>query len=162
MALSLSGQIRETSIIETLDFLKRQSATGTLTFQHEGVEKTLYLKDGRIVFADSRHGQDRLGEVLVKARLITPEQLASAIELSKKSAGLKKFGAILVEHGMLSPRDLFAGLKLQVKGIVFSLLLWTDGGYRFVSEAKLPPDILTLQVNVDEIAREVVAFLKNG
>ena len=153
-----SGNIRDVPLPVLLQDLQQGKATGALVVRRSGVEKCIYVKNGQIVFATSSDGHDRLGEMLVKAGLLSREHLETALKLYKKNAGLKKIGAILVENGFLSPRDLFAGLKSQVKDILYSLFLWDDAEYRF--EDRLPPDIIQLQFNLPELISEIIARIK--
>jgi hypothetical protein len=71
---------------------------------------------------------------------------------------LKRLGAILVEKGFLPPKELFRGLKIQVKEIIFSLFLWRDGEYQF--EERLPPDILQLHIDFEELISEIIERIK--
>ncbi len=67
-------------------------------------------------------------------------------------------GAILVESGLVPPKELFSGLKIQVKDIIFSLFLWPDGNYLF--DKRLPSDIIQLQINFSELIAEIIARMR--
>ena len=158
MPFQLSGNTRTVALPVVLQILQHASVTGTLTVQRHSLEKCVHLKNGQIIFATSNDGQDRLGEMLVKAGFLTRENLETALTLYRRNAGLKKIGAILVENGYVSPKNLFAGLKTQVKDIIFSLFLWEDADYRF--EEMLPPDVIQLQINVEELVAEIIERIK--
>ena len=158
MSLPSTGNIREVPLPALLEDLQQGKSTGALVIRRSGAEKCIYVKNGQIVFASSSDMQDRLGEMLVKAGLLSRENLDAALALYKKNAGLKKIGAILVENKFVSPRDLFAGLKTQVKDILFSLFLWDDAEYRF--EERLPPDVIQLQFNLPELIAELIERIK--
>ncbi len=156
-SVPFSGNIRETPLPVLLEDLNVRRVTGTLVVRNGGVEKSVYMKDGQIIFATSTDGQDRLGEILVKAGKLTREHLDAAFVLAKKS-GFKKLGALLVENRFISPKDLFAGLKTQVKEIIFSLFLWDAAEYRF--EESLPADTIHLQINIEELIMEIIQRIK--
>jgi len=158
MALPLSGNFSETPFSDIITVLRLQKATGALACSVSGVRKTVYVKNGQIVFANSTDEKDRLGEVFVKAGMINRDQLASALELHKKSSGLRKTGAILVEMGFLSPKDLFSGLKQQVRGILHSLFIVEEGEFEFSEE--LPSEVIPLSIDIGELLREVIQQLK--
>jgi hypothetical protein len=160
MVLSLSGNLLETSFYDVIAVLRQQKATGTLTCGTGADEKSLYVKSGHIIFATSKNERDRLGEIMVKDGKITRSQLDRALKLHQNSAGLKKIGAIFVENGFVSPKDLFNGLKMQVRGIIHSLFLLTEGPYKF--EEVLPADVIPLQINIEELLREVIEKMKQG
>lgn len=158
MAPSLSGKLTDTPFSDVIALLCQQQATGTLTCRAEGTEKSVYLKNGQIIFSTSKDESDRLGEILVKHGKITRSQLERGLQLHQKSAGLKKIGAIFVENGFISPKELFNGLKLQVRNIIHSLFLLSDGTYQF--EERMPADIIPLQINMEELLREVIQQMK--
>lgn len=160
MGLRLSGNFREISFSDVLAVLRQQQATGTLVCVAQSVEKSIVVKDGQIIFASSRDERDRLGEIMVQAGKITRTQLNKAVSIHQKSAGLKKIGAIFVENGFVAPKDLFNGLKQQVRKIIQSLFLLNDGSYRF--EETLPPDVIPLQINMEDLLREIVEQMRKG
>jgi hypothetical protein len=160
MALTLSGNLIETPFSDVIAVLRQQKATGTLVCGTGTDEKSLYVKNGNIIFATSKNARDRLGEIMVTYGTITRDQLERALKLLKNSAGLKKIGAIFVENGFVSPKDLFNGLKMQVKVIIHSLFLLTEGPYHF--EERLPSDVIPLQINMEELLREVIEQMKQG
>lgn len=158
MALTISGNIQETPLPDILEGLKAMKATGALVVQAGSTQKTIFVEDGKIVSAASSDGQDRLGEVLVRAGKLSRENLERALAISKRIAGFKKLGAILVENGYVKPPDLFAGLKIQVKEIISSIFLLEEGTYRF--DPKLPSDIIPLHINMQELIQEIIEWIK--
>ena len=61
-----------------------------------GVEKSVRVQEGRLVFAHSSSRDDRLGEVLLRQGRITLHQYVAAGRAISKG---KRLGAILVEQG---------------------------------------------------------------
>jgi hypothetical protein len=158
MAIALSGKISFTPLVDVLEQLRQRKATGTLTVSSGDVKKSIFIKTGQIVFATSTSARDRLGEILVKTGKLKPENLEYATQLFKKSGGLKKLGAILVENGLIASKDLFGGLKAQVKDIIFSLILLNEGDYQF--DDSFPSDIIQLQFNFQDLIAEILRRIK--
>jgi hypothetical protein len=158
MSFPRSGNLQETSLPEVLEHLRKTRVTGTLTVNSNELAKTVYVKEGNIVFATSTGIHDRLGEILVKTGKLKREHLEQALKLSSKSAGLKKLGAVLVENGFVAPRDLFNGLKTQVKDIIFSLFLLNEGSFAF--DERLPSDLIQLQINFEELITDIINRMK--
>ena len=158
MALSLSGDFRETPFSDVIAVLRLQKASGTLTCSAADGSKSIFVKGGQIIFATSQDERDRLGEILVRTGKITRTQLTKALDVHRKSAGLKKIGAVFVEQGLVTPKDLFQALKDQVRGIIHSLLVLAEGMYRF--EETMPSDVIPLQINMEELLQEVIEQLK--
>jgi hypothetical protein len=126
MSIPLSGKMKTTPLSDILEDLRKRKTTGTLTVRRDHVAKSIYLKDGQIIFATSSDPRDRLGECLVKAGKLSRENLEHAHQLYNKHAGLKKMGAILVENGLVPPKELFNGLKIRQR--LFSLF---SGRWRY-------------------------------
>ena len=158
MFIPVSGTIRAVPLSDILEDLRRRKKTGTLTVCRDNVSKSIYLEDGQVIFAASTDPGDWLGESLVKTGKLSQEKLDHALRLYNKHAGLKKMGAILVESGLVPPKELFTGLKIQVRDIIFSLFLWPDGDYRF--EGRLPSGIIRLQINLQGLIPEIIERIR--
>src|SRR5512140_2659983 len=62
----------------------------------------------------------RLGEVLIERKLITPDDLARALDIQKERGG-EKLGKIMVDLGFIAMRDLLAALAEQLQVPVLTL-----------------------------------------
>ena len=132
----LSGRLEGIAVPDLVWTLCAREATGVLTLARDGVRRSLYLSDGRIVFAGSSDPDDRLGELLLRSGWVRLEQLQAGLE--KLGTG-KRLGTILVEAGHLSTDDLVRGVLAQVRGIVLDAFTWEDGEYSFEA-GPLPTD----------------------
>ena len=56
----------------------------------------------------------RLGEILIERKLITPDDLARALDIQKERGG-EKLGKIMVDLGFIAMRDLVAALAEQLQ-----------------------------------------------
>jgi curved DNA-binding protein CbpA len=154
-----NGNIRDFSLPKVLIYLNRQRLTGTLSVHSAGVTKKAYLKKGDAVFASSTFDDDRLGEMLLKAGRITVEQYDKSVEMLKKS-GMRQ-GAILVKLGFLTPKDLFWGVKYQVRQIIESLFKFEDADYEF-KEGDIPEDeVITLKMSMGNLIYDGVKKIEN-
>ncbi len=156
--LPLSGKIETTPLTDVLETLRQRKATGTLTLRRGNGEKTIYLRDGRIVFAASADEEDKLGALLVKRGKLTRAQLEQATRLIAQSGGLRKLGAVLAEQGLVPPRELFSGQKTLVKEIIAGLFLWNDGTYVF--RENLPPGIIQIPIDFEELIAGIIETMK--
>lgn len=153
-----SGSLKELDLTQILTLLQEEKVTGTLTLQNREVIKSIHLKEGNIVYASSNLPGDRLGEVLLRLGKLTPEQFHRSVELLRQTG--KQQGAILVEEGYISPKDLFEGLKYQVKEIIYSLFLWDDGVYK-LTEGELPKQAIPLQLDMVELVSEILRRIQS-
>lgn len=154
-----SGRIREFRLPVLLQFLRRERKTGVLTLQRNDLNKSIYLRDGDIIFATSLYPDDRLGETFLKAGKISFKQYEVSADLLKKTG--KRQGTILVEQGFISPKELFEGVILQVKEIILSLFTWIDGEYQF-EEGPLPSEeVVTLHISTADLVFSGINRIKD-
>ncbi len=155
----LQGNIKNTSLTRILVYLNRNRKTGTLIVKTPAFTKKAYLSKGDVIFSSSTFEDDRLGEMLIKAEKITMEQYDKSVEILKKKG--KRLGAILVELGYITPKDLFWGVKYQVKEIIYSLFLLEDADYEFI-EGDIPSDeIITLKMSMGNLIYDGVKRIDN-
>src|SRR5689334_2049030 len=62
----------------------------------------------------------RLGEILIEGKLITPDDLARALDIQKERGG-EKLGKILVDLGFIATRDVLSALSEQLQIPVLAL-----------------------------------------
>jgi len=129
--VALQGDIKDFSVVDILQLLYQQQKSGILTISEKDNQAEVLFDKGQIVSANlkKRTEQENLGEMLIKANLISRKQLANALEMQKET--LKKLGDILIETGFISINDLRHFLKLQTHETIFKLLSWKRGDYYF-------------------------------
>jgi tetratricopeptide (TPR) repeat protein len=151
--------IRNYSLPKILVFLNRQSATGTVDVVAQGITRKIYIQDGNVIFATSTFEDERLGEILLKAGKISVQQYDESVEMLKRTG--RRQGTMLVELGYLTPKDLFQGVKYQVKEIVENLFQLQDGMYEFI-EGKIPSaEVITLNMSMANLIYEGVKKIDN-
>lgn len=159
MDIPLEGRLHHHSLPKILIAIQRERKTGVLTLRRDTLQKKIYFKKGDAIFASSNYEDDRLGEMLLKAGKITMDQYDHSVKLLKSTG--KRQGGILVELGYLSPKDLFWGVKYQVREIIDSLFLWEDGEYSFM-EGDLPTEeVITLRMSIANLIYEGVKRIEN-
>jgi tetratricopeptide (TPR) repeat protein len=157
--IPLAGSIEETGIQRILIHLNRHRKSGTLVIKTPVFTKKVFVVKGDAVFASSTYEDDRLGEMLLKAGKITMEQYDKSVELLKKTG--KRQGAILVELGFLTPKDLFWGVKYQVREIIYSLFLLETAGYEFIDGVIPSHEVITLKMSIGNLIYEGIKRIDN-
>ncbi len=159
MDIPFKGNLKDFSLTSILIELNRDRATGTLSVTTPLFTKNIYVRDGSVIFASSTFEDDRLGEMLVKAGKISLEQYDKSVEILKASG--KRQGAILVDLGYITPKDLFWGVKYQVKEIIYSLFQLEEGVYEFNENAVPPDEVITLKISMNNLIYEGVGRIDN-
>jgi hypothetical protein len=91
--------------------------------------RTIYFREGQVVFASSSDASDRLGPVLWRHGLASWEALERCGRLVKSGRPL---GQVLVDEQVLTPAQLYAGLAHQVREILLGAFLETEGEFAFL------------------------------
>jgi len=147
------GMLEERSLPAVLRPLLREKNTGPLRLVRGRVAKTLYLSDGRLIFATSTDPDDRLGEMLLRKGLISYRSLEESVRAIK--AG-KRQGTLLVESGAIRSKDLIAGVTEQVQEIIYSVFQWEEGSFEF-QEGDLPSrEVIVLRMSTSDLIMEAV------
>jgi len=149
--LVLSADVRAFSLADVLHLLHASAKSGFMFFEHRDHAKSIYIHRGEVVFAASNQQVDRLGEVLLRVGVISPEQFREAKQAYSPNA---KFGRVLVERGFLSPRELWAGVKAQVEEIVRSLFSYGAGQVLFWEGEVRPDNVVRLSLPTRKLIAE--------
>lgn len=148
-ALVLTGDVGDVTFIELLKSMAiRDKETGKLTLIHDGVGRTLFIREGRILSAISTSPDERLGEVLVREGIITPKQYYAASEQIRPGV---KLGRVLIDQGAISPEELLDGVRLQCSEVIESVFELRKGEYRLVFEAFPAADMMNLNRTTEDI-----------
>ena len=145
----LSGTIGNLTIPHLFLDVRAARTTGTATFERTDTTKTVYVEDGDVIFASSNQQDDRLGECLYRAEIISKAQLDASAEIVDKTG--KKLGAVLLELGFINPGDMTWGINLQIWRILQGLFSWRDGNYRLDEGPLQLTDIIPLRVSIDDL-----------
>jgi hypothetical protein len=149
--LAIRGDIETASMPELIRSLLTSNETGVLTIRNSEFTKSLYIQEGKIVYAASTDPDERLGENLLLRGKITARQYVDA---SKQIRPGRKLGAILVEMEALAPDELIPAVEQQVKDIVMELFQWTRGEYEFLIKHMDPANVLSLNMSTENIILE--------
>ena len=127
--LTIKGDLETSSVPELLRSLLASRETGILTFRRDAIVKTVYIREGRVVFGTSSDPDERLGESLLVRGKITARQYLQASNMIRPE---RRLGAILVEMEALEPEDLMPAVEQHVRDILMDLVCWNRGDYELV------------------------------
>jgi len=110
--LTIRGQIGTSSVPELLRSLLSSRETGILTLRQGELAKSIFIHEGRVVYAASNDPDERLGENLLLRAKITARQYLEASKLIRPG---HRLGAILVEMGLVREDDVVQVLGTQLR-----------------------------------------------
>jgi CheY-like chemotaxis protein len=153
---SLEGDLRVVPIADVLHLLDSQSQSGTLVVARGAGEVKAYFRRGNLQLALAEGIDDEflLGRFLVDTDGITGDDLDAFLEA--RTPGNQLIGTELVSLGLVTEAGLRAALARQTRELVYEMLRWSFGSFRFVRSRELPAPATeaSLELDVPEILME--------
>jgi hypothetical protein len=137
---------------DLLQWLNFAQKTGTLVVTQGGVEKKIFLREGRVISSASTDPREYLGQFLMSHGYITEEQLTRAMEEQSRSRRL--LGRILVDLGVVSERDLGRLMREKAEESIYEVFLWKEAEFRFIDDELPTMEMVPLEVDVTRIIME--------
>ena len=150
---ALHGDLAHFFPSEILQLLQLAQATGRLELERSGEKAELYVERGRPVLARTNGAAVSTGQVLVHRGLVTREALQRALAEQGTHPG-KRLGALLVAAGAVSPEEMQSAVNEAMRRVIFGLLLWREGTFRFVAGEQVGADEAKLDLDLDRLILE--------
>ena len=160
---ALKGDLGRFQPAEVLQFLQLAQATGRLELSRlatgvagrDGAEETVdvFFVEGRPVFARTSGQSVRTGEILVHRGHATHEAVVGALKAQRRGAG-KRIGAMLTERNAVAPALVVQAVHECVRRILYGMLLWREGRFRFFADEQALDDDLPLDLDLDRLILE--------
>ncbi|MEM1023865.1 MAG: protein kinase [Myxococcota bacterium] len=135
-----SGKLEEIPAVELIDAYAANEASGVLEFRCGLIWKRVRLDKGKPTGITSNMGMELIGEHLVKARIISREELEEALEDSERSA--RSLTQTLLEQGALDRERLEVELGNNLSARLQEVLDWRWGTFEYHDRPVPSADIL--------------------
>jgi tetratricopeptide (TPR) repeat protein len=122
------GSLEETPLPRLLLLLLRARFGGTLCLTRERLEQSFRFQEGLAITAESSCARETLGQQLVKAGTITPEDHAKVTSYVEREHC--KEGTALLALELIGPRELVQAMKDQVRLRLVECFGWPSGEFR--------------------------------
>ena len=159
--MAIEGPLRELGIHDVFQLLDLSRKTGTLAVRSElrHNEGTVLFDSGRVVAATIKSNPHRMGDLLVQSGRVTEADITKARDMQIARGDNRRLGEVLVELGLINSRELERQVRLQIEAVVFELLSWGEGYFRFeegsVSDAGLTRIHISIEALLMEGARRI-------
>ncbi|MHC4759391.1 MAG: DUF4388 domain-containing protein [Planctomycetota bacterium] len=155
----MKGSIKDYRLSDTLIGLQRNQLTGPLNFSIGDIKKSVFIRNGEMIFSASNQDQDRLGDVLMLKGQITLTQYKVAVAEMKRTG--QRLGQVLVRLGYISHEELYNAIKNQIENSILSLFSFEDGLFEFI-EYRLPgSEIITLKMSTAHLIYHGIKNINN-
>lgn len=152
-AAALEGDLAQFFATEILQFLRLAAATGRLELERPGERAELYVENGQPVFARTSGPALRVGEILLRRGAISRESLERCLE-EQRHTPREPLGSLLVRTGATSREQVAQALNEVWKRIVFGVMLWRDGRFRFASGERVELGDVRLEFDLERFILE--------
>jgi hypothetical protein len=133
--MSLRGTLGDFGLADIFQLIGHQAKTGVLLLKHRDVEVRISFVDGNVVKAErgSRDRADLLGNLMVRAGVVTEAQLASALQTQQRTT--RRLGDILVDSGAVTSATLKEFTRLQTTETIYRIFESRAGTYEFNAQS---------------------------
>ena len=158
----LRGDLRVVPLAEVLQLLDVQEQSGVLTVERSGARVDIYFRRGRVdqAIAEGVPDEFLLGRFIVDAELMARGDFEAFLESrqhgsspitasSSGSFGAKLLGQALVKLGHVAETDLKSVLTRQSSELIYEILRWRHGRFRFRAGMELPPPVIDAALGLD-------------
>jgi len=150
-APGLRGDLRVVPLAEVLQLLDVQEQSGVLTVERSEARVDIYFRRGRVdqAIADGVPDEFLLGRFVLDAELVQRADFESFLESRADKTGARLIGQQLVKLGYLAEADLKSCLMRQSSELIYEILRWRHGRFRFSAGVELPPAVIDAALGLD-------------
>ncbi len=151
--MALQGALSDVSLADISQLLGMGGKTGCLTLTNSGKSGSVYFEGGRVIYATVENRLDRLGDLLVTHKVITPDQLLAAVAQQASGSG-KRLGEVLVELGSLTQEKLEEYVSVQIEEAVYHVFQWDEGTFQFDPDIVPAEGVFRVSLSIDGLLME--------
>ncbi|MBN2106386.1 MAG: DUF4388 domain-containing protein [Deltaproteobacteria bacterium] len=129
---ALQGSIKDFGVADIFQLLAQQQKTGVLLVAHDQETAEIYFLNGDLIDVKTARDTERLGAMLVKSALVSAAQYRQALD--KHNTTLEHICRVLLNQGHLSRADFERIILAHIYEVIYEMLQWHTGTYRFVSQ----------------------------
>ncbi|MBS1118322.1 MAG: chemotaxis protein CheY [Deltaproteobacteria bacterium] len=146
----LRGDLRVVPLAEVLQLLDVQEQSGVLTVERSGARVDIYFRRGRVdqAIAEGVPEEFLLGRFVLDAELVQRADFESFLD-SRAQSNQRLLGQALLKLGLLGDADLKACLTRQSSELIYEILRWRHGRFRFATGVELPAFVIDAALGLD-------------
>ncbi|MFW6124116.1 MAG: J domain-containing protein [Acidobacteriota bacterium] len=130
---------------------------GQLNFRRGNIQKYLFFKDRKLVYAKTNQSNELLGEVLFRLGKLSKENYS---KIDKYIEPKKSIGEILVSNDLISEEDLKEGLKYQMREVTLNLFPIFDGHFEFKKKEKYSMEEFEIGIEIPNLIEDGIRRMK--
>jgi len=155
--MALKGSLHEAPLPDIIQMLSMAKKTGILRITDKEKLARIYFSEGALVGADMVNRENRIGDMLKSAGIITEEDLNEVLNIQKETGEI--LGNILIEMGKVDEKIIKKYLKRQIKETLFNLFGWKKGDFNFEPNEIVPVRGIKVKVKPEDILLEAARLV---
>lgn len=132
---------------DVLAWVGRRRLATPVTFERRGLQRSLVVDTGAIVWASSNRHDEQLGVILVRSGIVAERALADALE-ARAATGVP-LGKVLLMSGLITEIDLIEILATKIREAVTDVVTWTEGQFDVVPRTQPPATGVNAQLPIE-------------
>ena len=116
-----------------------------------GVERSIYLSQGRPIVATSNVPEERIGAILVRKGKLTENGLENLLDASKKTG--RRLAELVVQSGAITEEERFAIVAEQYAERILALFAWHEAAIEFTPRPA-PAEEIAIQLPTERLLFE--------
>jgi hypothetical protein len=152
--LDLQGNIEKFTLADILQLIAAGRKSGTLGIQRDDSIIMVYFEAGDIVYGYGPRETFYLGRLLVDRGILTSSQLDEAVASQAQTENTKRLGEILIDKKFIDRADLEAVVREQVEELLYSLLAWRTGSFKFYENEFPTREEIKVSLSVENVILE--------
>jgi len=154
MELDLQGSIERFTLPEILQLVASGRKSGTLGIQKDESIVMIYFDQGDVIYGYGPRQTCHLGRLLTEKGVITTDQLSKAVSVQAKSENSRRLGEILIARKYIDRIDLEKVVKDQVRELLYSIMTWQSGTFKFYENQHPTDEEITVRISVENVILE--------
>lgn len=152
--MDLQGSIEKFTLPEIFQLIATGRKTGTLAVQQDDNIVMVYFKEGNVFYAYGPQQTYHIGQLLKELKILTAEQLEEAVRIQSESENSRRLGEILISRQFIEKGDLETVVKTQIEELLYSLLGWQDGSFKFYENQHPTEEEIKVRVSIENVILE--------
>lgn len=151
--MALKGNLRDFSTTQLLNLINLAKKTGTLVVEGPNQAAQLAFRNGKLIYGQLGQEDGNLTSILHKAGKLNDEQARVLRERAARSTD-KELGLLLINAGYVSQTDILLSIRAHVLDIVYRLITWVEGLFRFEQGVMPSDDRITVPIELENVIIE--------
>ena len=128
--------------------------TGLLTFVRADERRSVHVRRGHLVNAESNVREERMGDTMVRQGVLSEADLKRAAGFMLRDK--KRLGVVLMELGLIDQNRLEDAVAAHVHEVLAKVFAWTEGEYEFYEQDESSPQEgeVTLKLSTGDLILE--------